>query len=244
MVQKKETRTIIELKDVFKHFRMGNNLVKAVDGISLKIKEGDFVAIMGPSGSGKSTLMNLVGSLDVPTRGKVFLDGKDISFLTESDLSQIRGKKIGFIFQSFNLINNLTAKENVIVPMIFQGYPPEEREYRANKLMKLVDLSERKDHSPNELSGGQQQRVAIARALANSPEVVLADEPTGNLDTKTGKKIMEFLRDLNKKGKTIVLITHDLDLIKGYADLAYWLKDGKVNKITKSSLGRRSKKDD
>ena len=241
MVSKKEKKVVIELNNVHKYFFMGKNIVKAVDGISFKIEEGDFVAIMGASGSGKSTLMNLVGSLDVPTKGSVLLDGIDISLLSESDLAQIRGKKIGFIFQSFNLISNLTAKENVMVPMIFQGYSPDERSYRSEKLMQLVGLSDRMHHSPNELSGGQQQRVAIARALANSPEVILADEPTGNLDTKTGKKVMEFLKELNKKGKTIVLITHDVDLIKGYADIAYSLKDGKVQKIVRGNTKRRDK---
>ena len=241
MVSKKEKKVVIELNNVHKYFFMGKNIVKAVDGISFKIEEGDFVAIMGASGSGKSTLMNLVGSLDVPTKGSVLLDGIDISLLSESDLAQIRGKKIGFIFQSFNLISNLTAKENVMVPMIFQGYSPDERSYRSEKLMQLVGLSDRIHHSPTELSGGQQQRVAIARALANSPEVILADEPTGNLDTKTGKKVMEFLKELNKKGKTIVLITHDVDLIKGYADIAYSLKDGKVQKIVRGNTKRRDK---
>tara|TARA_Y100000310_G_scaffold342784_1_gene447418 strand:+ start:1092 stop:1817 length:726 start_codon:yes stop_codon:yes gene_type:complete len=241
MITKKEKKIVIELNDVHKYFFMGKNVVKAVDGISLKIEEGDFVAIMGSSGSGKSTLMNLIGSLDVPTKGSVFLDGTDISLLSESDLAQVRGKKIGFIFQSFNLIPNLTAKENVVIPMIFQGYNSSERNYRAEKLMGLVGLKDRTHHSPNELSGGQQQRVAIARSLANSPEVILADEPTGNLDTKTGKKVMEFLRKLNKKGKTVVLITHDVDLIKGYADIAYSLKDGKVQKIIRGKLKRRTK---
>ncbi len=240
MSEKKEKKAVIELDNVYKYFFMGKNIVKAVDGVSLKINQGDFVAIMGPSGSGKSTLMNLVGSLDVPTKGKVLLDGQNISSLSESDLAQVRGKKIGFIFQSFNLISNLTAQENVMVPMIFQGYNLDERLFRSGKLMELVDLKERAFHSPSELSGGQQQRVAIARALANSPEVVLADEPTGNLDTKTGKKVMDFLKSLNKKGKTIVLITHDVDLIKGYSDVAYWLKDGKIQKITKRNSKRRN----
>jgi putative ABC transport system ATP-binding protein len=233
MDKKEEKKTVIELQNVHKYFRMGDNIVKAVNGVSLKIKEGDFVAIMGPSGSGKSTMMNLIGSLDVPTKGRILLDNEDISTLSESDLAQIRGKKIGFIFQSFNLINNLTAKENVMIPMIFQGYEVEDRHYRADELMKMVDLSDRKNHSPNELSGGQQQRVAIARALANSPEVILADEPTGNLDSKTGGSVMDFLQDLNNKGKTIVMVTHDADLVKDYPDIVYWLRDGKVEKVTK-----------
>jgi len=240
-MENKKENIIIELQNVHKYYRMGNNILKAVDGVSLKIKEGDFIAIMGPSGSGKSTMMNLIGSLDVPTKGRILLDNEDISTLSESDLAQIRGKKIGFIFQSFNLINNLTAKENVMIPMIFQGYDVDERNFRADKLLQLVDLSERKRHSPGELSGGQQQRVAIARALANSPEVVLADEPTGNLDTKTGETVLHFLQDLNKKGKTIVMVTHDPDLAKEYADIVYWLRDGKVEKVTKKTMKRRTK---
>jgi putative ABC transport system ATP-binding protein len=240
MDKKTEKKVIIELDNVCKYYKMGNNIVKAVDGVSLKIKEGDFVAIMGPSGSGKSTMMNLIGSLDVPTRGKILLDGDDISELSESDLAQIRGKKIGFIFQSFNLIKNLTAKGNVMIPMIFQGYDAGGRSFRAEKLMKMVDLSERMDHSPNELSGGQQQRVAIARSLANSPEVVLADEPTGNLDSKTGQTVMGFLQDLNNKGKTIVMVTHDIELVKDYPDIVYWLKDGKIEKVTEKTVKRRT----
>lgn len=239
-MEKKENKVIIELQNVHKYYYMGHSIVKAVDGVSLKIKEGDFVAIMGASGSGKSTMLNLVGSLDVPTKGTILLDGEDISELSESDLSQIRGKKIGFIFQSFNLINNLTAKENVMIPMIFQGHDSEERSFRANKLMDLVELSDRMHHSPNELSGGQQQRVAIARSLANSPEVILADEPTGNLDSKTGATVMDFLKDLNKKGKTIVMVTHDIKLVKDYPDIVYWLKDGKIEKITKKTVKRRT----
>lgn len=231
-----EKKIVIELQNVHKYYHMGHSIVKAVDGVSLQIREGEFVAIMGPSGSGKSTMMNLIGSLDVPTKGRILLDNHDISTLSESNLAQIRGKKIGFIFQSFNLINNLTAKENVAMPMIFQGYDAEERTFRADKLLELVQLSERKNHTPNELSGGQQQRVAIARSLANSPEVILADEPTGNLDTKTGETVMDFLNDLNKKGKTIVMVTHDADLAKTHAHIVYWLKDGKVEKVTRRSV--------
>ncbi|MBS3064585.1 MAG: ABC transporter ATP-binding protein [DPANN group archaeon] len=231
-----EKKIVIELQNVYKYYHMGHSIVKAVDGVSLQIREGEFVAIMGPSGSGKSTMMNLIGSLDVPTKGRILLDNHDISTLSESNLAQIRGKKIGFIFQSFNLIGNLTAKENIAIPMIFQGYDADERSFRADKLLELVQLSERKDHSPNELSGGQQQRVAIARALANSPEVILADEPTGNLDTKTGETVMDFLNDLNKKGKTIVMVTHDADLAKTHAHIVYWLKDGKIEKVTKRSI--------
>ena len=175
---KRDESMIIELENVSKYYYMGANIVKALDGLSVKVRKGDFVAIMGPSGSGKSTSMNLVGSLDVPTKGKIFLDNKDISFFDESDLAQIRGRRIGFIFQSFNLIPNLTAKENVMIPMMFQGTDLEDREKKAEELLKLVQLEDRAEHYPNELSGGQMQRVAIARALANDPEVILADEPT------------------------------------------------------------------
>ena len=238
IVKKREERPlIIELKNVFKHYYMGNNIVKAVDGISIKVSQGEFIAIMGPSGSGKSTAMNLVGSLDTPTKGSIFLDGEDVSYLSESDLSQIRGQKIGFIFQSFNLIPNLTAKENVSLPMIFQNVDMEDRNNKAEELLKLVDLGDRMDHYPNELSGGQMQRVAIARSLANDPEVVLADEPTGNLDTKTGSIVMEFLDKLNKEGKTIIMVTHDPDLAQAHAKVVYWLKDGKVEKITRKTNG-------
>ncbi|MEI6849575.1 MAG: ABC transporter ATP-binding protein, partial [archaeon] len=184
--------SIIELKNVKKYYLMGENVVKALDGVNIDVNKGEFVAIMGPSGSGKSTAMNLVGSLDLATDGDIFLDNYDIEHLEESDLAQIRGKKIGFIFQNFNLIPNLTAKENVMLPMLFQDVSKEEREAKAESLLKLVDLEQRMDHYPNQLSGGQQQRVASARSLSNDPEVILADEPTGNLDTKSGEKIMQF----------------------------------------------------
>ena len=226
-----EQDTIIELKDVTKHYYMGDNVVKALDGISIHIRKGDFVAIMGPSGSGKSTAMNLVGSLDLATQGDIFLDNYDIEHLEESELAQIRGKKIGFIFQSFNLIPKLTAKENIMLPMLFQDATKEEREERAEKLLSLVELQDRMDHYPNQLSGGQQQRVAIARALANDPEVILADEPTGNLDTKTGEKVMQFLEKLNKEGKTIIMVTHDAHLAQEHARTIYMIKDGKIEKV-------------
>lgn len=230
--------TLIDLQDVKKHYKMGENTVKAVDGVSIKIEKGDFVAIMGPSGSGKSTMMNLVGSLDLATEGEIYLGGKDIEHLSESDLAQLRGKKIGFIFQSFNLIPNLTAKENIMLPMLFQGTTREQREKKAEELLKMVELQDREDHYPNQLSGGQQQRVAIARALANNPEVILADEPTGNLDTKTGEMVMNFLEKLNKQGKTIIMVTHDPLRAQAHAKKVYWLKDGKVEKVTKKVKGR------
>jgi putative ABC transport system ATP-binding protein len=225
-------REIIRLENVFKIYSMGENQVYALSGVNISVREGEFVAIMGPSGSGKSTGMNLVGSLDTPTRGKIFLDDHNISHLHESDLAQIRGRKIGFIFQSFNLINTLTAKENIVLPMVFQGKTKEEQEKKAKELLELVELSDRVDHYPNELSGGQRQRVAIARSLSNDPEVILADEPTGNLDSKTGGKVLDFLEKLHKQGKTIVMVTHDPNLAEKYADRVYWLKDGKVEKIT------------
>lgn len=236
-MEKRSKKELIRLKDVSKYYYMGESTIKAVDSIDLKILDGEFVAIMGPSGSGKSTMMNLVGSLDVPTKGSIFLDNIDISHLEESELAQIRGKKIGFIFQQFNLIPNLTAKENVMLPMIFQETEEWERQKKAEELLTLVELDDRMTHYPSELSGGQQQRVAIARALANDPDVLLADEPTGNLDTNTGEKVMDFLNKLNKEGKTVIMVTHDPDLAKAHANIIYWLLDGKVNKVTKKQNG-------
>jgi putative ABC transport system ATP-binding protein len=226
-------KKIIELKDVSKHYYMGDNVVKALDGVNISISKGDFVAIMGPSGSGKSTGMNLTGSLDLSTKGEIYLDGMNIEKMGESELAQIRGQKIGFIFQQFNLIPTLTAKENIMLPMLFQEYEKEVREERAEKLLEIVDLVNRSGHFPNQLSGGQQQRVSIARALANDPDVILADEPTGNLDSKTETKIMEFLIELNNKGKTIIIVTHAPEIAEKYAKTIYWLKDGKIEKITK-----------
>jgi len=230
--------TLIELEDVYKYYEMGENIVKAVDGISIKIEKGDFVSIMGPSGSGKSTAMNLVGSLDLATRGEIYLGGNDIEHLEESQLAQIRGKKIGFIFQSFNLIPNLTAKENIMLPMLFQETEKDEREEKAEELLMLVDLADRGDHYPNQLSGGQQQRVAIARALANDPEIILADEPTGNLDSKTGEMVMKFLDKSNKDGKTIIMVTHDPEVAQAHSKKIYWLKDGQVDRVTKRLNGK------
>jgi putative ABC transport system ATP-binding protein len=231
MEENEKTKNIIELKNVSKYYEMGGNLVKALDNISINIEEGDFVAIMGPSGSGKSTSMNLIGSLDLATKGEIYLDGHNIEYLEESELAQIRGRKIGFIFQQFNLIPNLTAKENVMLPMLFQGEDENEREKIAENLLNLVDLNERMNHYPNQLSGGQQQRVAIARALANNPEVILADEPTGNLDTKTGEIVMHFLKKLNQEGKTIIIVTHNPELAEEHANTIYSVKDGKIESV-------------
>ena len=227
--------SIIKLENVWKIYEMGTVKVEALRGLDLEIRKGEFVAIMGPSGSGKSTAVNMVGCLDVPTKGKIFLEHKDISKLSESDLAQIRGKKIGFIFQQFNLIGTISALDNVALPMMFQGIDREERLQTAQKLLTMVDLGDRVHHKPTELSGGQQQRVAIARSLANDPEVVLADEPTGNLDSKTGEVVMRFLEKLNDEGKTIITVTHDQNVAK-HADRIEYLKDGK---IVKSLRGRK-----
>ena len=221
---------IIKLDNVCKTYKLGKEVdVKAVCHAHFDIKKGEFMAIMGPSGSGKSTLMNLVGALDLPSNGRIFLENKDIAHLHESDLAQVRGKKIGFIFQQFNLIGTLTAKENIMLPMMFQGTSSEERERKAIELLKKVKLDDRANHKPGELSGGQQQRVAIARALANDPDVILADEPTGNLDSKTGKEIIDFLKELNKQGKTIIMVTHDLNVAKQARRIIHII-DGKIMK--------------
>lgn len=228
-------KKVIELKDVWKKYNEGQrNEVIAVKNLDAEIYQGEFVAFMGPSGSGKSTSMNLIGSLDTPSKGAIYLDNQDISRLSESDLAQLRGKKIGFIFQEFNLIKNLTAKENVTLPMTYQGYSEQEMDKRGKELLKTVELSDRENHYPSELSGGEQQRVAVSRSLANDPEVILADEPTGNLDSKTGEKVMGFLQKLNKEGKTIIIITHEEDIALRYAEKIYWIKDGEINKVTKN----------
>jgi len=229
----KENDIIIELADVWKIYKMGETEVTALAGLNLKVKKGEFLAIMGPSGSGKSTSMNMIGCLDVPTKGHIYLDGKDISTLSESDLAQIRGKKIGFIFQQFNLIPTLTALENITLPMIFQNEPRDKRVEKAKALLEMVNLGDRINHKPNELSGGQQQRVAIARALSNSPDVILADEPTGNLDSKTGDTVMDFLKKLHKEqGRTIIMVTHSEEVAMN-ADRIEFLKDGKITKTMK-----------
>ncbi len=219
---------IIKLENVWKTYQMGEVEVQALRGLSLEVREGEFLALQGPSGSGKSTAMNMIGCLDIPTKGKISLDGHDISKLEESDLAQIRGKKIGFVFQKFNLINTLSALENVMLPMMFQNIPFEQRKKKAIKLLELVELGDRMNHKPTELSGGQQQRVAIARALSNDPAVILADEPTGNLDSRSGENVMGFLKKLNREEKrTIVMVTHDNSLAKNAQRIEY-LKDGLI----------------
>ena len=224
--------SVIKLENVWKIYRMGDVDVNALQGLNLDVKKGEFLAIMGPSGSGKSTAVNMIGCLDVPTNGRIFLENHDISKLSESELAQIRGRKIGFIFQQFNLVQTLTAIENVMLPMIFQGVPESARLKKAKELLELVDLGDRINHRPSELSGGQQQRVAIARSLSNNPEVILADEPTGNLDSKTGANVLDFLEKLHRKErKTIIMVTHDQNLAK-VAERTEFLKDGKVVKST------------
>ncbi|MEA1925400.1 MAG: ABC transporter ATP-binding protein [Candidatus Altiarchaeota archaeon] len=226
MPEEKTREPIIELVDVWKIYQMGEVQVKALRGLNLDIYPQEFVAIMGPSGSGKSTLMNMIGCLDVPTKGEVYLEGKDISELEESDLAQIRGKIIGFVFQTFNLMPSLNAIENVTLPMTFQGIDKGIREKRGRELLTLVGLEKRMHHKPTELSGGQQQRVAIARSLANDPDVILADEPTGNLDSKTGKEVMSMLSKLHREeGKTIIMVTHD-ETLSSYAQRTIHIMDG------------------
>lgn len=229
---------LISIQDVWKTYDMGRaGDLTVLSKINLDIKKGDFVAITGPSGSGKSTMMNIVGALDIPTQGSVKLKNKDIAKMPESSLATLRGETIGFIFQQFNLIPTLSALQNVMLPMEFVEKDPYKAEKRARYLLELLGLNERMHHKPTELSGGQQQRVAIARALANDPEVVLADEPTGNLDSKSGGFVMEFLGRLNKEqGKTIILVTHDLYLIK-YAKRVVYLKDGMIIKDSKNRKG-------
>ncbi|MBI2656607.1 ABC transporter ATP-binding protein [Candidatus Woesearchaeota archaeon] len=228
-------KSVIKLENVWKIYKMGNVEVNALQGLNLEVKESEFVAIMGPSGSGKSTAVNMIGCLDVPSKGKILLDNHDISKLSESELAQIRGRKIGFIFQQFNLIPTLTALENVMLPMIFQGVNEEERVERATQLLELVELGDRVHHKPTELSGGQQQRVAIARALANKPEVIIADEPTGNLDSKTGTIVLDFLKKLHaKEHKTIIMVTHDANLSR-VAERIEFLKDGAIVKSLNNS---------
>ncbi|HHQ44576.1 MAG TPA: ABC transporter ATP-binding protein [Candidatus Altiarchaeales archaeon] len=229
MTKKKEKckDDIIVLEDVWKVYRMGEIEVPALQGLSMSVKPCEFIGVMGPSGSGKSTAMNMIGCLDTPTKGRILLEKKDISRMSESELAQVRGRVIGFVFQQFNLMPNLTAQGNVMLPMMFQDMDPLEREDRSYELLDRVGLGKRIHHKPKELSGGEQQRVAIARALANDPDVILADEPTGNLDTKSGAEIMALLGELHEDGKTIVMVTHDTRQ-EEYVDRVLRLQDGKI----------------
>ena len=222
---------LVEVKDICKVYNPGENEVRALDHVSLSIEKGEFVAIIGQSGSGKSTLMNMLGCLDVPTSGKYYLNGRDVSTLTDDEQSDIRNREIGFIFQGFNLISNLTAQENVELPLIYRGVPKKERDRLAVESLKIVGLSHRMDHKPNEMSGGQQQRVAIARAIAAKPPVILADEPTGNLDSASSKEILQILKELYKGGRTVILITHD-NGIAAQAKPVIRILDGRIESDT------------
>ncbi len=218
---------MIKLEHIFKIYEMGENKVYALDDVSLHVAAHEFVSIIGPSGSGKSTLMNMLGCLDVPTQGRYFLDGTDISKKTDDELAEIRNKKIGFVFQGFNLLPKLTAVENVELPLIYSNISAKERHEKAKEALAKVGLEGRIDHKPTELSGGQQQRVAIARALITDPPIILADEPTGNLDSKSGKEVMEIFKNLNANGNTIILITHDSG-VAAQAKRVVRIQDGKL----------------
>ena len=220
---------VIVAIDLWKIYRLGKVEYPALRGINMRVKRGEFIAVVGPSGSGKSTLLNLFGALDRPTKGKVIIDGVDVSALRSERLAELRNKKLGFVFQTFNLIPYFSAVDNVEVPMIALGLSPMERRARAMELLALVGLKGFEKNRPNELSGGQQQRVAIARALANDPQIILADEPTGNLDSKSAAEVIEVLHNLNKKGVTIIMVTHNLNLVK-YCHRVLWMKDGLVEK--------------
>ena len=222
---------VIITENLVEEYLLGKVVVPALRGVNLKIKRGEFAVIMGPSGSGKSTLLNLIGGLQKPTGGRVLINGIDLSTLNENQLAIFRRKNVGFVFQAYNLIPTLTAIENVELPMIFYNIPPNERKRRAEKLLHSLGLGDRLHHRPSELSGGEQQRVSIARALANNPEIILADEPTGNLDTKTGRRIMEEIVKVNRDfGKTIVMVTHDPE-VAHFGDRIIHIRDGKIENI-------------
>ena len=222
---------LVEVKDICKIYNPGENEVRALDHVNLSIEKGEFVAIIGQSGSGKSTLMNMLGCLDVPTSGQYYLNGKDVSTLSDNELSDIRNVEIGFIFQGFNLIGNLTAKENVELPLIYQKVPKKERTERVKEALERVDMYERAKHLPTELSGGQQQRVSIARAIVTRPKLILADEPTGALDSRTSKEIIDIFHELHSQGNTIVLITHDNNIAK-QAQRSIHILDGQISEVT------------
>ena len=219
--------TIIQTKDISRMYRMGSETIHALKSVSIQINKGEYVAFMGPSGSGKSTLMNIVGCLDTPTGGQYILNGKDVSNMTDNELAEIRNKEIGFVFQTFNLLPRSSSLDNVCLPLIYAGYGKSAREEKAMRALESVGLGPRAKHKPNELSGGQRQRVAIARALVNDPSIILADEPTGNLDTKTSYEIMELFENLDAKGNTIIMVTHEEDIAK-YAHRIVRLRDGLI----------------
>ncbi|MEM4018982.1 MAG: ABC transporter ATP-binding protein [Thermofilaceae archaeon] len=222
---------VVVTEDLHKYYMLRGEVVRALRGVNLKIRYGEYVSILGPSGSGKTTLFNMIGGLDKPTKGRVLLDGRDLASLTPKQLAWVRCHRVGYIFQTFNLIPVLTALDNVMVPMIFAGVPRREREEKAKKLLERVGLGDRLYHRPTELSGGQQQRVAIARALANDPAIILADEPTGNLDLQTGLRIVQLLKELNvERGVTVITATHDLKMID-VSDRIVWIRDGVVERV-------------
>ncbi|HEY7113352.1 MAG TPA: ABC transporter ATP-binding protein [Thermoanaerobaculia bacterium] len=218
---------LIDIRDITKVYDMGEERVRALDGVSLGVERGEYVAIMGPSGSGKSTLMNLIGCLDTPTSGSYVLNGREVARMTDDELAQIRNQEIGFVFQTFNLLPRTTALQQVELPLVYTGVPRKERHERAVRALGAVGLGDRMGHHPNEMSGGQRQRVAVARALINDPSILLADEPTGNLDSQTGAEIMALFDDLNRRGNTIILVTHEED-IAAHARRIVRLRDGKI----------------
>jgi putative ABC transport system ATP-binding protein len=224
-------KPLIKITNIKRDFALGNEIVYVLKGIDLEINKGEYVALMGPSGSGKSTLMNLLGCLDTPTSGTYILNGKDVSQMQDDELADIRNKEIGFIFQTFNLLPRTTALDNVALPMIYAGHSKSERNTRATEVLKQVNLADRMDHQPNQLSGGQRQRVAIARALVNKPSIILADEPTGNLDSKTSEEIMVLLEEIHKNGNTIIVVTHEED-IAAHAKRIIRMRDGMIESDT------------
>lgn len=223
---------IIKIRNIIRDFQLGQETVHVLKGIDLDIDKGEYVAIMGPSGSGKSTLMNLIGCLDTPTAGTYILNGKDVSQMSDDELAEIRNKEIGFVFQTFNLLPRTTALDNVALPMVYAGTSKKDRTERAIKVLADVGLSDRMDHRPNQLSGGQRQRVAVGRALVNKPSIILADEPTGNLDSKTGVEIMNLFEDIHKAGNTIIVVTHEEE-IASHAQRVIRLRDGMIESDTK-----------
>ena len=219
--------SLINIKEIKRDFKLGSEVLHVLKGINLNIEKGEYVALMGPSGSGKSTLMNLLGCLDTPTSGTYILNGKDVSKLTDNELAEIRNKEIGFVFQTFNLMPRTTALDNVALPMVYAGISSNERKQRATEVLKDVGLADRMDHKPNQLSGGQRQRVAVGRALVNKPSIILADEPTGNLDSKTSIEIMNLFDEIHAKGNTVILVTHEEDIAK-HAHRIIRLRDGMI----------------
>lgn len=225
---------LIDIKDIKRDFVLGSEIINVLKGIDLQIGKGEYVALMGPSGSGKSTLMNLLGCLDTPSSGTYILNNKDVSKMKDDELAEIRNKEIGFVFQTFNLMPRTTALDNVALPMVYAGYSKTDRQTRAKEVLTQVNLADRMDHKPNQLSGGQRQRVAIARALVNNPSIILADEPTGNLDSKTSEEIMKLFDDIHQKGNTVILVTHEEDIAQ-YAHRIIRLRDGLIESDTKKS---------